>query len=159
MKAPIPGRSESRTSSDTRPRSRAPSAGAKRRTTRIASSESGTLIRNNACQPTRLTSRPPTTGPTAAADVFAIWIRPSGRVDFTFASRASAATMTTALGYAVAVPRAMNARATQSSAKLGAKGASAQVTATRAMPSRNSRRGPKRSASRPISGWPAAEVR
>ena len=98
MKAPMPGRSESRTSSDTRPRSRPPSAGAKRRTTRIAASESGTLIRNSACHPTRLTSRPPTTGPTAAAEVFAIWIRPSGRVDFTFACRASAATMTTALG-------------------------------------------------------------
>ena len=91
--------------------------------------------------------------------MLAIWIRPSGRVDFTFACRASAPTMTTALGYAVAVPRAMKARATQSSAKFGAKGASAQVTATSAMPSRNSRRGPKRSASRPISGWPAAEVR
>ena len=57
-RAPVPA---------TRPRSRAPSAGAKRRTMSSAASASGTLIRNSACQPTRLTSSPPTTGPTAAA--------------------------------------------------------------------------------------------
>ena len=67
--------------------------------------------------------------------------------------------MTTALGYAVAVPSAMNALATQSRAKFGANGATAQVTATSTIPKVNRRRGPKRSASRPISGWPAAEVR
>ena len=151
--------SESRSSSEARPRSRSSSAGANRWTTNIAAKDSGTLIRNRACHPTRLTSNPPTTGPTAAAEVLAIWIRPSGRVDRTLALRASVPTMTTALGYAVAVPRAMKARATHSSAKLGANGASAQVTATTAMPSMKSRRGPKRSASRPMSGWPAAEVR
>ena len=151
--------SESRSSSDAEPRSRAPSGGANRPTRRIAARASGTFSRNRASQPTKPTSSPPTTGPTAAADVLAIWIRPSGRVDFTFACFASAPTITTALGYAAAVPRAMKARATQSTAKFGANGATAQVTATRAMPSMNRRRGPKRSASRPMSGWPAAEVR
>ena len=151
--------SESRSSSDAEPRSRAPSAGAKRRTRRIAARASGTFSRNSACQPTKPTSSPPTTGPTAAAEVLAIWIRPSGRVDFTFACFARAPTITTAHGYAAAVPRAMTARATQSTAKFGENGASAQVTATRTMPSINRRRGPNRSASRPMSGWPAAEVR
>ena len=124
-----------------------------------AASASGTLIRNSASQPTKLTRSPPTTGPTAAADVLAIWIRPSGRLDCTCACRASAPTSTTALGYAVAVPRAMNARATHSTAKFGANGATAQVTATNPIPSTNRRRGPNRSASRPITGWPAADVR
>ncbi len=125
----------------------------------MASNAMGTLIANNACQPTRLTNNPPTTGPTAAAEVFAIWIRPNGRVDGKLASRLSSVTITTADGYAVAVPTAMSARATQTSAKLGRNGAMAQVTATNAMPNMNRRRGPKRSASRPIRGWPAADAR
>ena len=125
----------------------------------MAASVSGTLIRNRASHPIRLTSTPPITGPAAAADALAIWIRPSGRVDGTLPCRASAATITTALGYAVAVPSAIKARATHNTAKFGEKGASAHVTATRAMPNTKSRRGPKRSASRPIRGWPAAEVR
>jgi hypothetical protein len=85
-------------------------------------------------------------------------MRPSGRVDVEFACLARTPTMTTALGYAVAGPSAMSARATQTNTKLGEMGASAQDTATSAMPSMKSRRGPNLSASRPISGWPAAEV-
>jgi hypothetical protein len=128
------------------------------RTMSRAASASGTLIRNSASQPTRLTSRPPTTGPTAAPEVLAIWIRPSGLVEVVSASRARVPTMTTALGYAVAVPSAISARAMQTNTKLGEKGASAQDTATSPMPSMKSFRGPNLSASRPISGWPAAEV-
>jgi hypothetical protein len=124
--------SDSRSRLPTLPCSRAWSAGANLRTINRAASASGTLIRNSASQPTRLTSRPPTTGPTAAPDVLAIWMRPSGRVDVEFACLARTPTMTTALGYAVAVPSAL--------------------------PSMKSRRGPNLSASRPISGWPAAEV-
>lgn len=60
--------------------------------------------------------------------------------------------MATGLGYAVAVSSAMSARAMQTNTKLGEKGASPQDTATSAMPSINSRRGPNLSASRPISG-------
>jgi hypothetical protein len=59
----------------------------------------------------------------------------------------------------VAVPSAITARATQSSAKFGANGAIAQVSATSAMPSMNIRLGPNLSASLPITGWPAAEAR
>ncbi len=59
--------SESRSRTATLPCSRAWSAGANLRTMSKAASASGTLIRNNASQPTRLTSSPPTTGPTAAA--------------------------------------------------------------------------------------------
>ena len=55
--------SESRSSSDAEPRSRAPSAGANRRTRRTAARASGTFSRNSACQPTKPTSSPPTTGP------------------------------------------------------------------------------------------------
>ena len=59
----------------------------------------------------------------------------------------------------MAVPSAITARATQSRAKLGEKGASAHVMATVPMPSMNIRRGPNRSASLPIRGCPAAEAR
>ncbi len=90
--------SESRSSSEARPRSRSSSAGANCRTRTIAARASGTLIRNRASQPTKPTNSPPTTGPTAAAEVLAIWIRPSGLVDFTFACFARAPTITTALG-------------------------------------------------------------
>ncbi|MDQ0617310.1 hypothetical protein QFZ33_001334 [Arthrobacter globiformis] len=156
--ARMPGMSESRRRLAMLPCSRALSGGAAFRTISRAARANGTLIRNSASQPTRLTNRPPTTGPTAAPEVLAICMRPSGLVEVVSASLASVPTMTTALGYAVAVPSAMSARATQTQTKLGENGASAQVRATSAMPSMNSFRGPNRSASLPISGWPAAEV-
>ena len=95
-KAAIPGTSESRPRR-ARPRSRTSSAGASAGQ-EVAANANGTFTRNNASQPTKPTSSPPTTGPTAAAEVLAIWIRPSGRVDFTFACFARAPTITTALG-------------------------------------------------------------
>ena len=87
-KARMPGMSESRISWPSLPVSRPESTGRHFVDHDQGQQSEGTLIANSACQPTKLTNNPPTTGPTAAAEVFAIWIRPSGRVDGTFASRA-----------------------------------------------------------------------
>ena len=128
--------SESRTRAESLPLSRPSSAGATRRTTMIRAASDERHVDQEQRLPADQTHQQPaddgSDGGRRGVGHLDAPQRPGGLM---FGLPASAPTMTTALGYAVAVPSAMSARATQTQAKFGEKGASAQVTATSAMPS------------------------
>ena len=113
------------------------------------------MTRKIACHPATATAIPPTTGPTAAMPFAAIDSAPSVPVG-AGPSPATARTIARPAGNAAAVPNARSMRASTSDGSDGASGASRLATTTIDSPPMNTRRGPKRSARRPIAGWPTA---
>ena len=115
----------------------------------------GTLTRKIAGQPVRATRNPPSTGPSATLTDEVMLIAPSVPAG-AWPWGSPARMIASPAGYAAEVPHACSIRQAISHPKAGARGASTLATPTNSRPMQKMRRGPNRSANRPIKGWATA---
>src|SRR6266540_1193907 len=134
------------------------SGGSQRSAAASPATVSGMLTTNTARQPAADTRKPPRTGPNAALLALVTEMAASAAAGG-FGVRASRRIIASPAGYAADVPAACTIRQASTHQKPGATAASTPVTNTTASPVQYTRRGPNRSAMRPINGWPTHAVR